>query len=492
MKSAAFLSLAAITPDKQHDLPLHRQLYQQLRAAILEGRLKPGTRLPSTRAFANELGISRNTVVEAFDQLIAEGYLVGKHGSGTFVNQQLGETRPAPTTHRMPVRTERELLSKRGTLLSQVTLSTWGGGTAPRAFRQGVPALDMFPLETWLQLQRRALRQITRDAFGYGDPAGYRPLRETLAAYLGASRGVHCTAEQVIIVSGAQHALDLAARLLLDAGDRVWIEEPGYRGARGALLAAGAQLAPIPVDEEGLSLRDGLGQGARARMVYVTPSHQYPLGVTMSLARRLALLDWAKQTRAWILEDDYDSEYRYSGRPLAALQGLDSDGRVIYIGTLSKVLMPALRLGYLVVPPELVRAFTHARALTDRHAPLLDQVVLNEFITQGFFARHLRRMRAVYAKRQTVLRRALENDLSPWLTVEPAAAGLHLVAMLRKHRNDAFVAQRAFAHGIELSPLSFFYLQKPTRPGLVLGYAAFSENVLRTSTRTLQRVFQKF
>jgi GntR family transcriptional regulator/MocR family aminotransferase len=489
MKTAAFVSLAAIALDAAAPLPLHRQLYRQLRVAILNGRLKPGTRLPSTRAFAHELAVSRNTVVEAFDQLIAEGYLVGKHGSGTFVNEQL-DARPAASARKAVGRAETELLSKRGAQLAKLSLSPWRGETPVRAFRQGVPALDLFPLDTWLRLQRAALRDLTRDAFGYGDPAGYGPLREALAAYLGASRGVRCTAEQVIIVSGAQHALDLAARLLLDAGDRVWMEEPGYRGARGALLAAGAQLIPIPVDEEGLSLRAGLQTRARAQLVYVTPSHQYPLGVTMSLARRLALLDWAKQTRAWILEDDYDSEYRYTGRPLAALQGLDTDGRVIYIGTLSKVLMPALRLGYLVVPPELVRAFSNARALTDRHAPLLDQAVLTEFITRGFFARHLRRMRAVYAQRQHVLQRAMENELHPWLRVEPAAAGLHLLALLKKSRNDRAVTQAAWAQCIELAPLSYFYLQTPARAGVVLGYAAFPETTLREGVRKLRHVFQ--
>lgn len=489
MKSIAFVSLAAISFDGGAALPLHRQLYQQLRGAILTGRLKPGTRLPSTRAFARELSVSRNTIVEAFDQLIAEGYLVGKHGSGTFVNEQLDARSPLPA-HKTTGRTESELLSKRGAQLAQLALSPQRGESPIYPFRQGVPALDLFPLDTWLRLQRRALRQVTRDAFGYGDPAGYRPLRQALASYLGASRGVRCTADQVIIVSGAQHALDLAARLLLDAGDRVWMEEPGYRGARGALLAAGAQLVPIPVDEEGLSLREGLRKRVPARLVYVTPSHQYPLGVTMSLARRLALLDWAKHTGAWILEDDYDSEYRYAGRPLAALQGLDSDGRVIYIGTLSKVLMPALRLGYLVVPPELVHAFTNARALTDRHAPLLDQAVLTEFIVQGYFARHLRRMRGVYAQRQIVLRDAIENDLRQWLRVEPAAAGLHLVAMLRQTPDDRAVVQAALAQCIELAPLSYFYLQTPARAGVLMGYAAFSDKALLEGIRKLRHVFR--
>jgi GntR family transcriptional regulator/MocR family aminotransferase len=492
MKSATFVSLAAMALDATHDLPLHRQLYEQLRAAILAGRLKPGTRLPSTRAFAAELRVSRNTVVEAFDQLIAEGYIVGKRGSGTFVHQLLAEARAPTSARRANVRATPDVLSKRGAQLAQLSLTPWSAHTPIRTFRQGVPALDLFPLPTWLQLQRRAMQRVARDAFGYGDPAGYRPLREALAAYLGASRGVRCTAEQIIIVSGAQHALDLAARLLLDAGDQVWIEEPGYRGARGALLAAGAQLIPVPVDEEGLSLRAGLQKHASARLAYVTPSHQYPLGVTMSLARRLALLDWAKQTRAWILEDDYDSEYRYTGRPLAAMQGLDQDGRVIYIGTLSKVLMPALRLGYLVVPADLVEAFTNARALTDRHAPLLEQVVLSEFIAQGHFARHLRRMRAVYAERQTILRRAVERDLSAWIQLEPAASGLHLVGMLRASRNDRALAQHALRQHVELAPLSYFYLQKPIRSGIIMGYAAFSEHALREGVKRLRGALQTF
>ena len=359
-----------ISLESSSGAPYYRQLYDGVRRAILSGLLPAGTRLPSTRTLAAELGISRTTVVTAFEQLLAEGYLEGKVGSGTFVARYLPDDLLSVAfkadRESRPARSGRGL-SGRGAVLAATPTTAVRDRGSPRAFRPGVPALDEFPDAAWRRVSTKVWRKPSGGLLGYGDPAGYRPLREAIARYLGASRAVRCVPEQVIVVSGSQQALDLAARVLLDPGDTVWVEDPGYMGARGTLSGAGARLVPVPVDGEGLGVAVGVARELDARLACVTPSHQYPLGVTMSLSRRLELLGWANRSGAWVVEDDYDSEYRYTGCPLEALQGLDSEGRVLYIGTFSKVLFPALRLGYLVVPSDLIDAFVSARA--DRPAP---------------------------------------------------------------------------------------------------------------------------
>jgi GntR family transcriptional regulator/MocR family aminotransferase len=299
-------------------------------------------------------------------------------------------------------------------------------------------------------------------------------LREAIAQYLIAARGVRCSAEQVIIVAGSQQGLDLAARVLLDVGDKVWLEDPGYIGARGALQSAGADVVPVPVDREGLNVADAITRCPSARLVYITPSHQFPLGVTMSLPRRLALLEWAHRAGAWILEDDYDSEYRYTGRPLPALQGLDTENRTVYLGTLSKTLFPSLRLGYLVVPPDLVDTFIAAKALADRHAPSVEQAVLADFMSEGHFARHIRRTRVLYAARQAALVETATSELAGLLEVHTAEAGMHLVGYLPDGVDDKAVSQQAAAHQVEAPALSSYALAPLRRRGLLLGYAAFS------------------
>ena len=368
-----------IVLDTTSSVPLYRQLYDRLRLAILTGQLAPGARLPATRTLADELGVSRNTVYIAYQQLLAEGYIDSKVGHGTRVARVTTETLltlPSTSQLRRSVQDDasRPHVSQRGMNMAGLPplprpqVSSEPG--KPPAFRAGVPALDLFPYQIWAQLVTRRVRHSLQEASDDQDPAGYRPLREAIAAHIGVTRGVRCTADQVIVVSGAQAALDLATRILLDPGDMAWIEDPGYPGARGALEGAGAQLVPVPVKEDGLDVGAGRARCPQARLAYVTPSHQFPLGVTMSLAQRLALLEWANQANAWILEDDYDSEYRFSGRPLEALQGLDSTNHVIYLGTFSKVLFPALRLGYLVVPPDLTEVFVAVRLFVDRHVPL--------------------------------------------------------------------------------------------------------------------------
>jgi GntR family transcriptional regulator/MocR family aminotransferase len=358
-------------------------------------------------------------------------------------------------------------------------------GASPAAFRPGIPALDAFPRDLWSRIAARLYRQSRFDLFSYGDPAGHPPLRRAIAEYLRAARGVNCSWEQVIVTSGSQQALDLTARVLLDPGDSAWVEDPGYFGARGAWTAAGIRCTAIPVDDEGLSVAHGERSAAQARLAYVSPSHQYPLGVTMSLSRRMALLAWARRRGAWIAEDDYDSEFRYAGRPLAALQGLDTAGRVIYIGTFSKVLFPALRLGYMVVPAGAVDAFAAARALADRHPPGPSQALVTEFLTEGHFARHIRRMRTLYAERQAALLAAARRECAGHLDVPPADAGMHLVAWLPKGSSDREVSRRAAAAGVTAPPLSAYYHASPARPALLLGYSCVNARKIQEGARRL-------
>jgi len=488
LKLATSLRLADVSLDARQSAPLYRQLYEALRRAILAGRLKPGARLPSTRELAEDLRVSRNTVMNAYEQLLAEGYVEGQTGSGTFVSRLLPEellharTSPARSVRAV---SKGRALSNRGRLLAATPVNVTRLSGPARPFRPGSPAIDAFPFELWSRLVARHWRRPRRDLLNYGDAAGYLPLREAIAAYLGAARAVRCEPEQVIVVAGAQQALDLAARLLTDAGDPVWVEEPGYLGAKGALAAAGARLVPVPLDEEGLSVEAGARLAPAARLIYASPSHQYPSGVTMSLSRRLALLEWAGRAGAWVIEDDYDSEYRYAGRPLAALQGLDRERRVVYLGTFSKVLFPALRIGYVVVPPDLFDAFCAARALSDRHSPTVEQAVLADFIAEGHFARHIRRMRALYAERQAALVAAGREELGGLLELKPADAGLHLTGLLPEGWSDLEAARAAESRGVDAQPLSAFHLRPPARGGLVLGYAAYDEREISDGVRRL-------
>ena len=484
---SAPVSLVA-APDRSSPVPLQRQLYEGIRGDILAGRLAAGTRLPSTRALAAEIGVSRNTVMGAYLQLLSEGYARGRIGAGTYVAAELPDDLLSAGSgkDRRPRRTSTGRgLSTRGEVLATTPATTVRDLGSPRAFRSGVPG--GFPSRAWGRISGKVWRRPPRGLLGYGDPAGYWPLRAEISAYVGAARAVRCSWEQVIVVSGSQQALDLCARVLLDPGDAAWVEDPGYMGARGALTGAGARLVPVPVDEDGLDVEAGIEREAAARLACVTPSHQYPLGVTMSLGRRLALLRWASRSGAWVIEDDYDSEYRYTGRPLEALQGLDSsdEGCVIYVGTFSKVLSPALRLGYLVVPPELVDAFAAARELVDRCSPSLEQAVLAEFMAEGHFARHVRRMRVLYAGRQAALIEAAERELLGLLDLKPAETGMHLVAWLPDGADDREASRRAAAADVEAAALSRHKIKASVPAGLLLGYAAYEEAEIRAGVRRL-------
>ena len=486
-RTTAFVNLS-ISLDRKSSVALHRQLYDELRKSILTGSLKARTRLPSTRDFAGEMGVSRNTVLHAFTQLLAEGYVEGRIGSGTYVSQMLpNEMLEVRGNGRAsgPILPARRPLSRRGEVISKTVVSVAIATGPPRPFRSGVPSLDAFPIKTWYKLTARHWRDSPHKLMRYGQPAGYRPLREAIAAYLGAVRAVHCVPDQVIMISGSQQGLDIAARVLLDPGDAAWIEDPGFHGARAALLAAGAKLIPVPVDREGIDVEAGIRRGNNARLAYVTPSHQFPLGTTLSLSRRLALLKWASKAKAWILEDDYDGEFRYAGRPLASLQGLDGEGRVIYIGTFSKVLFPSLRLGYIIAPMDLIDAFVKARAIVTHASSLMEHAIVADFINEGHFARHIRAMRTLYAERQAVVREEAKVELGGLLDLQSDEAGMDLIGWLPPGVDDRVAFRQAAAHGVEVTPLSAYSFERQKRGALRLGYTGYKPTELRQGVRDL-------
>ncbi|HEX4962555.1 MAG TPA: PLP-dependent aminotransferase family protein [Thermoanaerobaculia bacterium] len=486
MKRAASGIVPLLALDRAAAKPLYRQLYEGFREAILAGRLGAGQRLPSTRSLAGELQISRLPVLTAFEQLLAEGYFESRAGAGTFVARSLADPQPASGVQTPPLRQElrpgpRAVAANTG--LPPPRPAPWLQGFG--AFRVSQIAVDHFPLQVWSSLVARHGRNPRASQMLYGDSRGDLRFRETLAAYLRTSRGVRCTPEQILVTSGSQHALALAARVLLDPGDEVWVEEPGYPGARNALAIAGARLIPVPVDEEGLDVAAGVARSPQARAAYVTPSHQYPLGATLPASRRLQILDWAQRSGAWLLEDDYDSEYRYESQPIAALQGLDRDSRVIYTGTFSKVLFPALRVGYLVVPADLVSRFVALREAIDDFPSTLYQAVLTDFLAEGHFARHLRRMRLLYRERRGALVEALQRELGVEVQVIGERAGMHLTAILGPGARDLRISEQAAHQGLWAMPLSSCYLSEPTRSGLVLGYGGTGIPEIRDGVRRL-------
>jgi GntR family transcriptional regulator/MocR family aminotransferase len=474
MNRIAASFLPPITLDPAKTIPIYRQLYEWFRRAILAGQLRPAQRVPSTRNLAAELGISRIPVSSAYEQLHAEGYFETFVGAGTCVASSIPDDALRPSGGELPGTSPmisrgkaRRRISRRVTsmlLPPQSWLDNLG------AFRVSLPALEHFPMDSWSRLVHRHLRGQTRRLMAYNDAMGNLAFREAIAEYLGAVRAVRCEPSQILVTTGSQQGLQLSAQVLLDSNDRVWIEEPGYHGARHALRMAGARLVPVGVDDEGLDVRQGIRRDPQARAVYITPSHQYPLGMTMSATRRMLLLNWAARSGAWIMEDDYDSEYRFGGRPIASLQSLDSGARVIYVGTFNKVMFPALRLGYLVVPKDLVRAFSAARDATDVFSSTLYQAVMTDFIREGHFARHIRRMRILYMHRRTGLVEAIHKQLGEKLEVIGAEAGMHLVALLRRGVSDLAVARKAAQMGVSAMPLSACYLKPPARGGLILGY----------------------
>lgn len=490
--------LASLQLDRTGPTPLFRQLYAAIKHAILSGAVQPGMQLPPTRDFCRLLGISRQTVLNAYAQLMAEGYLSGSVGKGTFISQRLPIAAPAaPADNTDPAATLLRPLSERGLRFVDAMGKMRFHEGQTRAFRLGMPGLDLFPFDIWGRLEARCWRRPDYQ-MGYSDPAGHARLRELLCVYLRASRGVNCTPQQIVITSGSQQALFLLSTLLLGPGDAAWVENPGYRGASAPLHAGQARITPVPVDADGLSVAYGARHCPDAKLIFVTPSHQLPLGVTMSLQRRLELLAWAAANQAWVIEDDYDSEYRYTGPPLASLQSLDSTGCVIYVGTLSKLLFPGLRLGYLVAPLPLVESIVQAKAVIDRHTAIVPQMVLADFIAEGHFNRHIRRTRDAYAERRAALLAALDAELADQLRCGPSDAGLDVAVYFRQPHDEVAIAQAALAKGIEVRPLSHYastlanavpaYSQSQ---GLLLGFASIPVAEIRRSVAVLRQVLQE-
>ncbi|QHS53152.1 PLP-dependent aminotransferase family protein [Edaphobacter sp. 12200R-103] len=484
-KEETFQDLSLNPPSGEQDL--WRWLYTELRGAILDGRLKPGTRMPSTRSLGAQYSLSRGTVVVAFDQLQAEGYTRTEVGSGTYVASGVPDAFLSPTRKPATVAlpSSKAAFPKRTKEFLKGVEVLPASHTIGKAFRTYEPAIDLFPVDLWARVASRVLRRAPRSLYGHGAAAGYQPLRRAIAEYVGASRGVHCSAEQIIVTSGTQQALDLIGRFLLATGDRVWMEDPGYSGALQTLRTSGARIVPIPVDEDGLIVSAGRRLASKAKLAYVTPANQFPMGVTMSADRRLDLLRWATNANAWIIEDDYDAEYRYSGRPVAALQALDSSGCVIYVGTFTKMLFNALRLGFMVLPERLVEAFASARTFVDRHPPTLDQAILAEFITEGHFGHHLRRMRQIYAERIEVLKTAADEHLDGLVDVVRAGAGVRTLGWLKTWKSDHDAAQQARKFGLEVEPLSLFTTKYNRPPALMLGFAGCTSAELRRGVSLL-------
>ncbi|MDK9690183.1 PLP-dependent aminotransferase family protein [Azospira sp.] len=505
MKRAAELELA-LAP-RAEGMTLQRWLCGELRAAILAGRLAPGCRLPSTRDFARQQAISRGTVVAVYDQLIAEGYLSGATGSGTTVAAALpiaaaGTAQPrtsaapgvaraaaADTAGTDDAAANHPRLSRQGQLLANSPFLSREGMVLGRPFSPNQPDLGAFPHALWQRLTHQQGRGLRPDDMGYGDGAGHLPLRRAIAEHLRYSQRIDCHAGQVMILSSAQQALDLCARLLLDPGDAALVEDPGYPGAARLFELGGARVQGAPVDRLGLCT-DALPMAADARLAYVTAAHQSPLGGTLPLERRLALLAWAEAGRRIIIEDDYDGEYRFDGAPLPALKSLDRHDRVIYLGTFSKLLFPALRLAYAVVPEWLAEPFASAISLTVRHAPILPQAVLAAFIGEGHFARHLRQMRRLYGERAACFQHECATQLDGLLTVLPITTGLDATALLPRGSDDRAVAAALGAWGVEARPISFYGMGQPAPPGLVMGFSACNEAAIRRGVATMAPVLE--
>ena len=483
-KSETFQDLSLMPPAEGQELG--HWLYGELRAAILDGRLKPGSRMPSTRGLSKQYALARGTVAVAFDHLKSEGYVETSVGAGTFVAAHIPDESIAVQACPPEVAVEQSKagLASRGQASVDGVRLLPASRSAGAAFRSYEPAIDLFPVSLWSRVAGRVMRNAPRSLYGQGDARGYLPLRKAIAEYVGPARGVRCDADQIIVTSGTQQALDLVARMLLDPGDAVWMEDPGYPGARFSFRAAGATVLAVPVDQYGLIVEEGRNLRPDAKLAYVTPANQFPLGVVMSPHRRAELLDWASTRNAWIVEDEYDAEYRYSGPPVPSLQSQDRSGCVIYMGTFTKMLFNSLRLGFVVLPQRIVEPFAAARTFLDRHPPTLDQAILADFIMEGHFGHHVRRMRQTYARRRNVLCDA-SCGLADRLDVVQVASGMRTLGWVKTRQPDTQVALRARSLGLEVAALSEFTVRH-TKPGaLILGFAGCSAAELRRGVAVL-------
>lgn len=486
---ASFIPPIAL--DTTSETPLYRQISMWFQRAILAGQLQPGQRVPSTRALAKALRVSRIPVLSAYELLIAEGYFQPFVGAGTCVSRSIPDVMCRAERDSLPTAATMQTESRARRELSRRAAGMKGPAQAWLYPCRGCTDLDHFPIGIWSKLVNRHARKISRDIMGYGDPMGYAPFREAVAEYLGAFRAVTCDPSQILVTTGAQQGLLISALTLLDPKDEVWIEEPGYPGTQLALQAAGARLVLVPVDQDGLLVERGIEMAKHARAAFVTPSHQFPLRTTLSAARRIELLGWAARAGAWIVEDDYDSEFRFCGNPLASLQGIDTAGRVIYVGTLTKVMFPSIRLGYIVVPKDLVSDFLNVRNANDTFATsVLSQMVMTDFMREGHFSRHIRRTRAVYMERRRAFAAAIAARAEGLLEVVGDDAGMFVLALLPPGVEDTEVVNRARQAGIKVNALSQCYVGRPGRGGLQLDYANCSLKDIPATVGVLKSIIE--
>ncbi len=481
--------LTYISIDKKLKKTIYKQLYEQLKEGMLKGMLKPGDRMPSSREMAKEFNVSRNSVIQVFEQLEMEGFLDTKTGAGTFISEGLNYS-PSPKkagTGKTIEVVERAL--PRGNGMHDAFEGEVNELEPMLPFQQSVVSVAEFPFNLWARVTLGVFRKIKQLHLGYDDVQGYLPLRKALADHLRISRSINCEADQILILSGSRQALHLAAELLLNKGDQCWMEDPGYPGAKSAIKRFGAEICPVPVNANGIDLDYAMEHYPKAKMAYVTPSHQFPLGSTMLLSERMRLLNWAGDNNMWIIEDDYDSEFRYNGRPVPALQGMDIRGNVIYSGTFSKVLLPALRIGYMVFPTKVMaRKFTIAKATIAGQSPIIDQAIVADFITDGHFSRHIRRMRILYKESQDYLVSLINTHLKGLLTPVPVDAGMHLVAWLPGHVDAAVIVKEALKEGIYLNTVSQFAIKFKSRQGLVLGFTGFKQSQMEAAIIKLKKI----
>ena len=491
VKRAGGALMLSMRIDHASPRPVSTQLYVNLRDLILSDGFAGGERLPASRTLARDLGVSRTTVLEAFDRLTAEGLIESRVGAGTYVTKVLGVARPKPRVSDATHATKAPRLAR----AMARSVARFGERqrlpSVARAFTTALPGFDAFPMAQWARLSAKHWRRNRDDIMGYGDPFGYAPLRQAIAAHLRANRGIGCDAEQIFIVAGAQQAFSLIGSVLLDPGDRVWFENPGAIGARNSLIAASAELVPVPVDEHGLRVDEGLRRSPSFRLAFVTPSHQQPLGVVMSLERRFALLSAAERAGAWIIEDDYDGEFSFGSTPLPTLKSVDTTGLVIYVGTFSKSLFPSLRLGYLLAPPALVDTLRSIMSKVMHGVPSFVQAVVADFIDEGHFASHLRRMRRMYRERHDALCDAGRRRLDGLLTIVPSQSGLHTIGRLPSRASEVAIVDAAQRRDLSVSPLGRFALTKIPARALVLGFGGIAPRQIESGVGVLGEVLEQ-
>jgi GntR family transcriptional regulator / MocR family aminotransferase len=503
-KESSEISPPGIKVLRNSAIPLYIQVYEQFREMILSKRLRPGDRIPASRNLAIEMGVSRVIISQAYEQLMMEGYLVGRTGSGTFVADIIPD-HLLSAAKKGAGKQENKLSDQGKAVLPKQTAQQPAGqvnnppkGDLPQSnpffgdrmvvepFMAGSPALDQFPYKAWQQVGNAVLKELKSAHLVYEDTLGYLPLRKAIASYLRMSRAVICEAEQVIVVTGSQQGLNLVAKGLLQKGDAVWMEDPGYPGAVMSFKDAEVSLCPVPVQEDGLDITYATQKYGHAKLAYVTPSHQFPLGYTLSQAKRLQLLEWARDNNMWILEDDYDSEFRYEGRPLESLQGLDTHGRVIYSGTFSKVLFPGLRLAYIVAPTiGMAQSFKRLKSSLDRQSPIIDQLMVSRFMEEGYFLRHIRKMRLLYAERQNILISLLKEGLGDYFRIDTSPSGMHLVCWLSDKIDVERFKLEIRKQQLLVHFVDYCTLEHKLPPAVALGYTAFSKYKLKTAVEKL-------